>query len=73
MYGDKTRYEGEWRDGRKHGQGKEKESKLGSVYEGEWFDGRKQGKGCVMTSDKPPLYFRGEWKNNTQISGDIYG
>ena len=37
-------YEGEWQDGKRHGQGKMKWPD-GDVYEGEWQDGKRHGQG----------------------------
>ena len=37
-------YEGEWKDGKKHGYGLYKYYD-GTIYEGEWKDGKKHGEG----------------------------
>eukprot|EP01084_Bolivina_argentea_P243093 407590_1 len=52
-------YEGEWKDDKPHGYGKEVYAN-GSVYEGEWKDGKKHGYGkyvynMVMVNMLMPL------------------
>ena len=69
--GDK--YDGEWLDSRKHGQGVYI-WKNGDKYDGEWFDGRQNGYG-ILINKKPKktetnrLYqyiYDGEWLNGRQ-------
>jgi hypothetical protein len=71
-------YEGELKDGKRHGQGK-MTYKNGVIYEGEWKDGKIEGKG-KMTYKNGDIY-EGEWKDgnregqgkmNYYISGNLY-
>ena len=55
--GDK--YEGEWKDGKKHGKGTETCSN-GDKYEGDWKDGEKHGKG-TETKIKKGLWVNGQY------------
>ena len=43
-------YEGEWKEGKKHGRGKETYA-TGNVYDGEWLEGRKHGRGKQTLAD----------------------
>ena len=43
-------YEGEWKDGKTHGQGKETHAD-GETYEGEWKDGVPHGQGKLTFAD----------------------
>uniref|UniRef100_A0A7N5K6Q8 MORN repeat containing 1 n=1 Tax=Ailuropoda melanoleuca TaxID=9646 RepID=A0A7N5K6Q8_AILME len=49
------RYEGEWKGGKKHGQGKLL-FKDGSYYEGEFVDGEITGKGCRLWASSGNTY-----------------
>ena len=51
-------YEGEWKDGKPHGQGKEIFSH-GQKYVGKWKDGMKNGQGTLTFTDGEK--FDGEW------------
>ena len=56
-------YEGEWKDDKKHGQGKVTYSD-GAVYEGEWKDGERHGQGKVTYSGGKGKVYEGEWKHD---------
>ena len=53
-------YEGEWKDGRQHGQGKETDAD-GDTYEGEWKDGKTHGQGKETHADGET--YEGEWRD----------
>ena len=42
-----TKYEGEFKDGKRHGQGILKDSDGKIIYEGEWKDDKPDGKGTI--------------------------
>ncbi len=48
-------YDGEWRNGNRHGVGKMVYYYSGSFYEGDWVDGLKHGKGKMV-------YYSGAFK-----------
>jgi hypothetical protein len=52
------RYEGEWRDGWRHGQGVY-DFTNGDRYEGEWFEGLRTGRGTMVWADG--ARYEGEW------------
>jgi hypothetical protein len=66
--GDKVKYEGQWKNGLKHGFGK-LAVKEGSTYEGEWKDGIKEGFGKMRWHSNN--YYEGEFRNN-KINGSGY-
>ena len=87
-YLDGTVYEGEWKDGNYHGQGKMTWSYLllrlfgiesDVVYEGEWKDSKMHGQGKYTSAAHGTVY-EGEWKNDnmhgqgkkTWYNGDVY-
>ena len=43
-------YEGEWQDGKRHGQGKMTDAD-GDVYEGEWRNDLKDGQGTLTSAN----------------------
>jgi len=55
-----TKYMGEWKDGKKHGQGTFT-SPDGSRYVGEFKDGKKHGQGTFSLSGSK--IYEGKWKN----------
>ena len=59
-YSDGAKYESEWKDGKRHGQGTLTWSD-GSNYEGEWKDGKKHGHG-IDIEGRGQIY-EGESKN----------
>jgi hypothetical protein len=54
-------YEGEYKDGKKHGQGK-MIYENGNIYEGEWKDDKKNGQGKMVYKDGSS--YEGEWKDD---------
>ena len=50
LYFDGDKYEGEFKDGKKHGQGTYK-YKDGMIYVGEWKKGKKHGQGTLTYAD----------------------
>ncbi len=68
---DGGRYEGEWKDGRRHGQGTV-EFPEGGRYEGEWPDGRPNGRGIMHYSDG--RRHEGQWQDGEKNGlGTFYG
>jgi hypothetical protein len=73
----KVGYEGEYKDGKKHGKGKYTFA-CGDVYEGEWKDDKKHGKGKYSYADGN--MYEGELKDDnkhckgkfTYACGDVY-
>ena len=63
----KFKYEGEFRNGIKHGQGKITFFQSGTVYEGEFYRNIRKGKGTAIFPLQNQKYI-GDWENN-QISG----
>ena len=61
----RLRYEGQWLDDRRHGQGSFYHAD-GSRYEGEWASGRKEGKGSLFFNNGDS--FTGYWSEGA-ISG----
>uniref|UniRef100_A0A6C0KG05 Phosphatidylinositol-4-phosphate 5-kinase n=1 Tax=viral metagenome TaxID=1070528 RepID=A0A6C0KG05_9ZZZZ len=53
-------YDGEWKDGKKHGQGKMTYNNR-DIYEGEWKDDKRHGHGKYSFIDGE--VYEGEWKN----------
>lgn len=60
-YDNGDKYEGEIKDGKRHGQGKYTKPS-GYMYEGEWKDGKTHGQGTEYTSTGKICY-NGEWMN----------
>ena len=56
-----TKYMGEWKDGKRHGQGNMTYHD-GRKYVGEWKDGGKNGQGTFTSPDGEK--YVGEWKDN---------
>ena len=54
-------YNGDWQEGKRHGQGTQKWPD-GSKYEGEWQDDKANGYGKLMHADGD--VYKGEWKND---------
>ena len=71
-------YVGEWKDGKRHGQGTHTVYILGSKYAGEWKDGLQHGQGTYSYPDGNK--YVGEWKDGkwhgqgtaTYANGDKY-
>ena len=59
-------YNGEWKDGKREGNGKMKYN-YGNIYEGEWKNDAMEGKG-IMSFVNNPYYkkYEGEWKNDNK-------
>ena len=55
------KYEGNWRDDLRHGQGKKFYSN-GDVYEGAWIYGRREGRGVLKFANGKRKY--GNWYQN---------
>ena len=68
-----SRYVGEWKDGKKHGQGtytSGKGEREGDKYVGEFKYGKKNGQGTYTWSDGDKEV--GEWKKNELWNGTMY-
>jgi len=63
-------YVGEWKDGKKHGQGTYT-SHVGTKYVGEWKDGKKHGQGTETWSSG--WKYVGEWREGKPWNITIYG
>ena len=63
------KYEGKWKDGKKHGQGTETYPD-GRKYEGEFKDGKQNGQGTYIYHDGRK--YEGEWKNGREWNGTGY-
>jgi hypothetical protein len=53
-------YDGEWKDGVRHGQGKMKDQS--GEYDGEWLDGKRHGQGVMKYSNGD--VYDGKWQDN---------
>ena len=62
-YGGNIVYEGEWLNGKKHGEGKSFSSNGNVSYEGEWLNGKKSGYGILYG---PDWKYVGEFLNDQQ-------
>jgi hypothetical protein len=75
-YSDGSVYDGEWRDGKRHGQGEYEDDH--SFYDGEWKDDKQHGKGTY--DQKDGVTYVGDFVNNrlegkgtlTKPDGSIY-
>ena len=71
-------YKGEWKDGKKHGQGKFTYGKgkgKGDEYVGEWKDGKMHGQGTQTLKDEDAgvfAKFKGEWIYGIEWNGIFY-
>lgn len=64
MWGKDSRFEGNFRDGKRNGYGTETQDPPGIRFEGEWRDGRPNGHGVLTYPSDPHLgeiRFEGEW------------
>ena len=66
-YQNKSVYDGEWKDGFWHGDGKLSTGFDGETYEGEWIKGKRDGLGDQRDSNGNK--YIGEWKDDTR-AGD---
>ena len=57
-------YEGEWKDGERHGQGTYDDN-AGNIYIGEWKYNQRSGEGIQIFSDGSK--YEGQWKNDIPI------
>ena len=57
-------YEGEWKDGERHGQGTY-DNNAGSIYIGEWKYDQRDGEGIQIFPDGSK--YEGQWKNDNPI------
>lgn len=67
-YGDKSSYEGDFKDGKRHGEGTftfNDESK----YVGKWINDLKHGEGTYTWSDGTKLV--GTWENGEHVDGQL--
>ena len=66
-------YEGEFRDGRPHGRGREyKKDERGNrvlYYEGEWKDGKKEGKGDLYSPNG--VFYRSAFKDDKPCDAKV--
>ena len=73
-YGDKI-FEGEFKNGRRHGQGTETFAN-GEIYEGEWKDGERNGQGthtyAYGDNNKYVEKYVGEWKDGKRSGKGTY-
>ena len=73
-------YEGDVKDGFRHGTGTYRCGTCPSMYIGEWEHGLRQGKGVLYFDGKCESYFDGEWDRGNRSglgvhkykSGNIY-
>ena len=68
-WGDGKRYEGDYKNGVKHGKGKMSDAK-GNNYDGEWKDGKQHGVGSLWDS-QGTLNHSGAWFNGSKAVGSI--
>lgn len=61
------RYEGDFVDGKEHGQGEFELYHGNTVYKGEFKNGMAHGEGTIVTKDGLVLY-SGEWKRNCPVN-----
>ncbi len=67
---EKARFEGNYKDGLKHGVGKMKYPN-GDVYEGEWVDNKMQGEGTYTYKKSGDIY-SGSWFDNKKHGQGTY-
>ena len=65
-----NRYEGEWKDKKKNGQGTYYLSNGERQYEGEWKDDKKDGRGTLFIANGER--YEGEWKDGKQNGTGTY-
>ena len=74
-FGDGSKYVGEFKDGKKNGQGTFYYTD-GSVYVGELKDGKRNGQGTLTFSDGSTFSdgkkYEGEWKDGNPWNGILY-
>ena len=64
-------YEGEYRNGKKNGMGREYHNNYKTLYEGEYLNGERNGKGKEF-NDKGKLIFEGDYINGKRWNGNGY-
>lgn len=64
-------YEGEWKDGKKHGYGLYKYYD-GTIYEGEWKDGQHHGQGKINYGGAGDWGYIGGWKDGKKHGQGTY-
>ncbi|TRZ04497.1 hypothetical protein DNTS_027560, partial [Danionella cerebrum] len=77
---DGSTYEGEVKQGLRHGFGTHKCAKTLAVYRGQWYLGKRQGKGLMHYNQEGTTWYEGEWLNNCREgwgkhhypSGNVY-
>ena len=70
-YTDSLKFEGEYLNGRKNGNGKEYNVKGNLQFKGEYLNGKKNGKGIEYYNDNK-IKFEGEYKNGLRWNGKGY-
>ena len=68
-YVGRSKYEGEWKEGKLNGQGIYTWSD-GEKYEGEWKEGKRHGQGTYTWSDGRK--YEGEWKDSKRHGQGTY-
>jgi hypothetical protein len=75
-----TRYEGQWRDGLRHGRGSQRwgltSERPGDQYQGDWSDGRRHGQGTYhwsLNSPRAGYRYVGAWANDKMHGEGSYG
>ena len=63
VYSNGDKYDGEWKDGQRHGRGTMTDYD-GSIYTGEFKDGYLHGQGTMV--DEDGTKYVGEWKNDEE-------
>ncbi len=72
IYNSGLQYEGEWKNGRRHGKGTLTYPDR-YKYVGEWKNNKREGHGkLVYTYSKIPFYYVGEWKDGKRDGKGIF-
>ena len=69
VYANGARYEGEWKGGNRHGQGKMTFTNNKNVFEGEWKNDKENGEGTCKWSTGAS--FTGEWQDGRMRNGKM--
>ncbi len=68
-YPDGTKYDGEWKDNKRHGHGILTRPD-GTKYVGEWAENKPHGQGVLITAEG--MIYTGEWKNGKRNGYGVY-